>query len=415
MSTATHLGLHHDAGPLGRRPAVVAPRPGERKHWRRVQSFATLAKSKAALAALVTTVTLALIATAAGYLVLNKNTITLSLDGVAAEVSTGAETVADVLEQEGIEIDEHDVVAPDLDTVVEDGSRIAVKFGRPLEINLDGDKSRHWVTATDVTTALDQIGLRVGDAALSTSRGAEISRSGLRLVIATPKKVTFAIGAAKPVTEKVAVLTVRQALKERGVKVDKDDVVKPRLGTLLGQRDEITVTKVRVVKKRVDDEAISFSTETTADDTMFEGEEETVREGRNGSRDVTYRLRYENGKLVGTKVLDVRNYVAPVNALVAVGTKEEPEPVSAPVYSSGSSVWDSLAACESGGNWAINTGNGYYGGLQFSLSTWQAYGGSGYPHQNSREAQIAVAERLRAATGGYGSWPHCASVLGLPR
>ena len=54
-------------------------------------------------------------------------------------------------------------------------------------------------------------------------------------------------------------------------------------------------------------------------------------------------------------------------------------------------MWDALAQCESGGNWAINTGNGYYGGLQFNLGTWQAYGGTGYPHQTSRETQIAIA------------------------
>lgn len=77
--------------------------------------------------------------------------------------------------------------------------------------------------------------------------------------------------------------------------------------------------------------------------------------------------------------------------------------------------WDAVARCESSGNWAINTGNGYYGGLQFSLSTWQAYGGTGLPSSNSRETQIAVATRLRDATGGYGSWPGCAAKLGLPR
>ena len=77
-------------------------------------------------------------------------------------------------------------------------------------------------------------------------------------------------------------------------------------------------------------------------------------------------------------------------------------------------VWDRVAACESGGNWSINTGNGYYGGLQFSLGTWQAYGGTGLPSANSRETQIAVATRLRDATGGYGSWPGCAASLGLP-
>jgi resuscitation-promoting factor RpfB len=373
-----------------------------------VQLLATLTRSKAALAALVTAVTLALVATAAGYLLLNKNTITLSLDGTAAEVSTAAETVADVLEEEGIEVGKHDVVAPDLDTPVDDGTRIAVQFGRPLDINLDGEKSRHWVTATDVTTALDQIGLRVGGADLSTSRGSEISRSGLRLTIATPKKVTFSIAGAKPVTTKVAALTVGQALKDQGVKVDKDDIVSPGVDKLLDERDEVKVTKVRLVKKNVNDESISFATETTYDDTMYEGKEETVREGRAGSRDVTYQLRYVNGKLVGRKVLDVRNYVAPVDSLVKVGTKE-PEPVApaTPVYSSGGTVWDAIAQCESGGNWATNTGNGYYGGLQFSLSTWQAYGGTGYPHQQSREAQIAVAERVAAAEGGYGAWPHC--------
>ena len=375
-----------------------------------MQFLATLTRSKAALAALVTAVTLALVATAAGYLLLNKSTITLSLDGTAAEVSTDAETVADVLEQEGIEVGEHDVVAPALDTPVDDGTRIAVKFGRPLEINLDGEKSRHWVTATDVTTALDQIGLRVAGAELSTSRGAEISRSGMRLTIATPKKVSFAIAGAKPVTAELAVMTVGEALKEHGVKVDRDDIVKPALGKLLDKRDEVTVTKVRVVRKAVKNEPISFSTVTTYDDTMLEGNEETVREGRAGRRDVTYQLRYENGKLVKRRVVDVRDYVAPVNTLVKVGTKEpEPEPVAptTPVYSSDGTVWDAIAQCESGGNWAANTGNGYYGGLQFSLSTWQAYGGSGYPHTQSREAQIAVAERVAAAEGGYGAWPHC--------
>ena len=87
-----------------------------------------------------------------------------------------------------------------------------------------------------------------------------------------------------------------------------------------------------------------------------------------------------------------------------VGTK------AAPVYTSGGSgVWDRLAQCESGGNWATNTGNGYYGGLQFSLGTWQAYGGTGLPSNNSRETQIAVATRLRDASGGYGAWPGCAA------
>ena len=78
------------------------------------------------------------------------------------------------------------------------------------------------------------------------------------------------------------------------------------------------------------------------------------------------------------------------------------------------SVWDSVAACESGGNWAINTGNGYYGGLQFSSSTWRAYGGTRYASRAnlaSKAAQIATAQRVLAAQGP-GAWGPAASAPG---
>jgi hypothetical protein len=79
------------------------------------------------------------------------------------------------------------------------------------------------------------------------------------------------------------------------------------------------------------------------------------------------------------------------------------------------SVWDSLVVCEASGNWAANTGNGFYGGLQFVQSTWLAYGGGAYaPRADlaSREAQIAVGQRVQAAQG-WSAWPACAARLGL--
>ncbi|WP_426989806.1 LysM peptidoglycan-binding domain-containing protein [Pseudarthrobacter sp. Y6] len=75
-------------------------------------------------------------------------------------------------------------------------------------------------------------------------------------------------------------------------------------------------------------------------------------------------------------------------------------------------TWDSLAQCESGGNWATNTGNGYSGGLQFSATTWAAYGGTGAAADASREQQITVAEQIQASQG-WGAWPSCAAELGL--
>jgi nucleoid-associated protein YgaU len=85
---------------------------------------------------------------------------------------------------------------------------------------------------------------------------------------------------------------------------------------------------------------------------------------------------------------------------------------AAPANAASGSTWDALAQCESGGNWAINTGNGYYGGLQFTLGTWQANGGAGNPASASRGAQIAVAERVLASQG-WGAWPACSAKLGL--
>ncbi len=90
--------------------------------------------------------------------------------------------------------------------------------------------------------------------------------------------------------------------------------------------------------------------------------------------------------------------------------------LSVPARAAGS-VWDAVAACESGGNWAINTGNGYSGGLQFSASTWNAFGGTSHAsraHLASKSAQIATAQRVLAAQGP-GAWPTCSQQAGLTR
>jgi Transglycosylase-like domain len=102
--------------------------------------------------------------------------------------------------------------------------------------------------------------------------------------------------------------------------------------------------------------------------------------------------------------------------LVFIAATPPPAPAQPVATYSGNGVWDDLARCESSGNWAINTGNGYYGGLQFSLGTWNGYGGAEfaeYPHQATRAEQITVAERLRDARG-YQPWPACRAKLGLP-
>jgi uncharacterized protein YabE (DUF348 family) len=374
--------------------------------------LALLTKSKTALAVLVTAVVAALVATTAGYAAMSK-TVTLSVDGRATEISTLGGTVSDVLHSEGVSVGAHDVVAPALDSQVNDGTRIAVRYGRPLELTVDGEDQTYWVTATDVDTALDQLGVRYAGAELSASRSAEIGREGLDLSVVTPKSIVLKVGDQKKDTRQVPALTVREALDELDVKVDKNDSVRPKPGADLEDGDKIVVTKVRTATRTVT-QAIDYDTVEKADSSMYDDQSRTVRAGRDGSREVVYKLVFENGELVKRRVVRSSTKQAPVDAIVKVGTKDRPEPAPTTNYASGSTVWDQLAQCESGGNWAINTGNGYYGGLQFNLSTWHAYGGSGYPNEASRETQIAIATKVRDANGGYGAWPACAASLGLP-
>ena len=100
-----------------------------------------------------------------------------------------------------------------------------------------------------------------------------------------------------------------------------------------------------------------------------------------------------------------------IGGAAATTTPASKTTATATITASGD-VWDQLARCESGGNWGINTGNGYYGGLQFTLSTWTANGGAGAPQDASREQQIAVAKNVQASQG-WDAWPSCAKRLGL--
>lgn len=105
-----------------------------------------------------------------------------------------------------------------------------------------------------------------------------------------------------------------------------------------------------------------------------------------------------------TAVLAGAALLAPLGLLAATGDAAAAD----------SGVWDRIARCESGGNWHINTGNGYYGGLQFSAGTWRAYGGTAYAptaDKASRSAQIAVATKVQSAQG-WGAWPTCSARAG---
>ena len=365
---------------------------------------------------------LAVTGTSLGWAGLHKD-VTVSVDGAPTTVTTTAGTVGELLQDQGIAVTGRDIVAPDLSAEVTDGTRVAVQFARQVTFTVDGQKKTVWTTATSLDQALAALGVNTSGADLSTSRSASIGREGLSVDVDTLKTVTIK-AAGKKRQVRTTGATVADALAAAKIKVDRDDKLSVSPDAKLEDGAAFAWTQVKVSKATTRQD-IPFTTVRRESSTLLRGTTKVDRTGEEGERTLVHRVVRENGKV--TKRTQVASTVtdAPRDRVVLVGTKAPaaPKPSTssssesnssaspAPKVSSGG-VWDRLAQCESGGNWGINTGNGYYGGLQFSLSTWRANGGSGMPHQASREQQIAVAKKVQAGQG-WGAWPACTAKLGI--
>jgi resuscitation-promoting factor RpfB len=355
---------------------------------------------------------LALAGTTFGYANLNKS-VTLSVDGQTTELRTSADTVAALLKSRGIDVAGHDVVAPSLDAEIAEGTRVAVKFGRQVTFTIDGATQTIWTTATTVDDALNALSVDLSGAELSTSRSSSIGREGLTIMIATQKKIII-IDAGKKRTITTTGQTLADALAAAKINVDDDDKLSasPKTRLLNGAKFTFTDVEVKSKTKKV---KVDFDTVRKESSTLKKGVTKVDTPGERGVRAVTYKIVRHNGDIVKRTKIKSKLINKPVTEVILVGTRKTtaaPKQSSSGSSTPSGSVWDKLAECESGGNWSINTGNGYYGGLQFSLSTWRAYGGSGMPHEASREEQIAIAKKLQA-DAGWGSWPACSSKLGL--
>ena len=279
------------------------------------------------MVALATVVVLAVAGTTSATARLNK-AVTLSLDGRTQQVSALGDTVGDVLASEGIEIGEHDVVAPGLDEEVADGSQITVRFGRPLELSVDGETTtllghRHrrrrapWPRSDAASTA-------------PSSRPAvarSIDRDGLALEVVTPKKLTVKIGDRKPVTRTITALTVEDALdRARRQGRQARPRSSPRATTSSRTATRSSSPTSASSRKRVKGEAIDLGTVEQDDDSMYAGETHVVaRPARPARRNVTYRLIYRNGKVTVAQGRCARRCSAsPLDQIVKVGTKAEP-------------------------------------------------------------------------------------------
>ena len=331
--------------------------------------------------------------------------VELTVDGKPRTLHTFADDVNELLADEGVEVGTHDVVAPAPGTPLTSGDEVAVRYGRPLHLTLDGRRSTVWTTARTVDGALRELGVRAEGAYVSAPRSRRIGLEGLTLEVRTERTITvMADGRARTVRTNAA--TVREAVEGAGITLRGQDTTSVPPDSF--PRDGQTVTVLRITRtKEVREEAIAFGVRRTLDASLFRGTEVVERAGQPGMRRVTYAHRTVNGVRSKPRRLGSEVVHEPRTQLVKIGTK----PLPAAADDVDGLNWSALAACESGGRPAAVDSSGTYGGLyQFDARTWQSLGGTGRPQDAPAAEQTYRAKKLYVRRGAS-PWPHCGARL----
>ena len=351
--------------------------------------------------------------------------VSVTVDGQAQEVGTFSGSVEGALDAAGVAVGEHDTVAPALDTAISEGSQIVVAHGRLLTLTIDGQTREIWTTATTVEQALAELGQDPAAYKLSADRSRGIPLDGLAVTADTLYSVSVSDNGAAAVAITSPGKNVGDLLNEQGLALGPLDVVNVPAETPLSNGLAVTVTRVAKTTVTQDEDVAQPADQQVQDSSMDEGTSTVTQQGSAGKDSVTYEVTTTNGaESARTEVS--RTTVTPAQATItAVGTKltytapaassngssssrssgssSSSGSSAAPVSSGSSGInWDGIAQCESTNNWSINTGNGYYGGLQFDNQTWASGGGTAYaPRADlaTKEQQIAVAENVAASRG----------------
>ncbi|WNG86530.1 transglycosylase family protein [Mycobacterium sp. ITM-2016-00317] len=368
----------------------------------------TLHRSRSPLLRVLVAVTLLALIFAGATAVATHKTVTLTVDGVSMSVPTMKSRVIDVVTENGFEVGERDDLHPAADTPVRQADTIVLRRGRPLDISTDGGGTEQmWTTASTVDEALAQLQM-TDRAPVAASRGSRLPLDGMALPVVSPKNVQIDDGGQLR-SVRLAAPNVAALLEAAGAPLQQSDNVYPAATAPVEDGMQIRVTRVRIAKvterlplvpnnQRIEDVTLNMSRQVVEDP------------GAPGVQDVTFAVATVNG--VETGRLPVANVViTPArDGVLRVGAKPGTE---VPPVASGH-AWDALARCEAGGNWSINTGNGYFGGVQFDQNTWERNGGLRYAQRAdlaTREEQIAIAEITRARQG-WGAWPTCSGRIG---
>ncbi|MFE1592561.1 transglycosylase family protein [Nocardia sp. NPDC058705] len=374
-----------------------------------MSAFARINSSRSPLLFAAVAAMLLILLVGASLAIVNHKTVALVVDGERTELTTMSRDVRAILADAGYEIAEHDEVIPAASAKVGDGATITFNRGREITVTVDGVERKVWTTGTTAGDAL--VAMQIpSDTHVLPSRTEKLPLAGAALSVYTPRNISLIDGAAAPVDVRLAAATVGEFLTAAGIPLAAEDFSTPAAHTPLAEGMQVVVTRQRI-EHRTETLPLDPAETVIEDVTMNMSRTVIENPGSAGLHEATFAVKMVNG-VEESRVQVHSNVLTPAQPkTIRKGAKPGTE---VPPVRDGA-VWDALAQCESTGNWAINTGNGYYGGIQFDESTWARQGGLKYaPRADlaTREEQIAIAEVTRARQG-WGAWPACTGRLGL--
>ncbi|ABY24716.1 hypothetical secreted protein [Renibacterium salmoninarum ATCC 33209] len=351
-------------------------------------------------------VLVALVLGLVGFISTNK-TVTVAVNGTETSVQTFGGSVKDVLQLANVETKVGDKVFPSAETAVSDGTVITVNTAKDVKVTLDGAQTVVQTNAGKVSELVNQLGI-ASAASVSVAKDSALATEGAQLSISTPKKVQIVVD-GKASAQTTTAGTVADVLSAAAVAVNAGDVTSVPAAAPIVANMVIKVSRVKSDGAVNVTENLPFSSEQTVNPDAFKDERKVTQPGVLGKVEKTFNVVTIDGREVSRTQTGENVTLKPVAEKVSVGGKDRPKQEAAsgntgatPPPTANDAMWDKIAQCESGGNWAINTGNGYYGGLQFDIGSWNANGGGQYAARAdlaSREQQIAVANTYYAKAG----------------
>ncbi len=342
----------------------------------------------------------------------NNKTVTLNVDGKVTSVQSFGGTVGQVVKSANVELKPADRVSPSADVKVENGTIINVNMAKAVKVSLDGSEKTVNTTAPDVAGLVTELGV-ASASSVSVPKEAQLAVSGSFVSISTPKTVSI-VADGKASTTTTTAGTVAQVLEDAGITLGAEDRTSQPGNAPVVNSMVVKVSRVDTSQTATTTEDVAFDRVTTESAELLKGEKEVTQAGSAGKVDKTFKLVLVDGREASRTLVSETVSLQPVTEKTTVGTKAKPVAAAPAPAAAGTNtgaaapammneaMWDKIAQCEAGGNWSINTGNGYYGGLQFDIRTWIGAGGGAYAPNASlatKAQQIDIANKVYAQRG----------------